>query len=92
MRHQMERRSGRDAVDAAADEAVPPKDRERETNEPETFEAAPPLTVISQGRTLIVDTDAERSIACGKLLSEQGLTCTLLVTKKCGLGRISFPV
>lgn len=82
MRHQLERRSGRDAVDAVGDDAVPLKNRERGGGDAETPDAAPPLTVISQGRTLIVDTDAKRSMACGKLLSEQGLTCTLLLTKK----------
>ncbi|MHB9097505.1 MAG: 4Fe-4S binding protein [Syntrophales bacterium] len=82
MRHQIERRSGRDTVAAAAEDAFPRKGSERATSEPGTSEAPPPLTVISRGRTLIVDTDAERSIACGKLLSGQGLTCTLLVTKK----------
>lgn len=82
MRHQMERLRRRDAVDAAVDDAVPSKKIERERHEAETLDAAPPLTVISWGRTLIVDTDAERAIACGKLLRDQGLTCTLLVTKK----------
>jgi ferredoxin len=90
MRHQMERLRRRDAIDAAADDAVSSKNIERERNEPETLDAAPPLTVISRGRTLIVDTDAERSIACGKLLSDQGLTCTLLVTKKAAADT-SFP-
>ena len=36
--------------------------------------------MVSKGRTLIVDTDDARAIACGKTLNEQGLTCTLLVT------------
>jgi ferredoxin len=82
MRHQMERLRRRDAVDAVVDAAAPSKKIERERSEAATLDAAPPLTVISQGRTLIVDTDAERSIACGRLLSDQGLTCTLLITKK----------
>jgi ferredoxin len=82
MRHQIERLRRRDAVDAAVDDAVPSKKIERERNEEETLDAAPSLTVISRGRTLIVDTDAERAIACGKLLSDQGLICTLLVMKK----------
>jgi ferredoxin len=89
MRHQMERRSGRDAVDATVDDAVPPKNVEQGKHEAEKPDAAPPLTVISRGRTLIVDTDAQRSIACGRLLSDQGLTCTLLVMKKAATG-ISF--
>ena len=81
MRHQLERRSGGGkAVVPAADDEAPRKGGEREPNVPETFEAAQPLTVISRGRTLIVAADAEASIACGKRLSEQGLSCTLLVT------------
>jgi ferredoxin len=82
MRHQMERRSGRDAVDTAVDDAVPSKKIEGERNEVATPDAAPSFTVISRGRTLIVAKDAERSIAYGKFLSEQGLACTLLVTQK----------
>ena len=81
MRHQMERRRNRDAVDSFVDDAAPLKKMELESDEAEALEAVPPLTVISQGRTLIVDTDAERAIACGKLLSDQRLTCTLLVTQ-----------
>lgn len=81
MRHQLERRSDRGADAAVAEEAAPPKGAEQEASAPETFEAVPPLTVISQGRTLIIDTDTGRSLACCKRLSELGLTCTLLVTK-----------
>jgi len=42
-------------------------------------EDAAPLTVISKGRTLIVDTDPERVADYGRRLNEQGLTCTLCV-------------
>jgi ferredoxin len=86
MRHQMERLRRRDVIDAAVDDAVPPKNIERERKEAEKPDKAPPLTVISQGRTLIVDTDVKRSIVCGKRLSNEGLTCTLLVTKKAASG------
>jgi ferredoxin len=82
MRHQMDRLSGKGGVDVPENNAHPSEKMERERDEAAPPDAAPPFTVISKGRTLIVDTDAERSIACGKLLSDQGLTCTLLVTKK----------
>jgi ferredoxin len=81
MRHHLERLSGEGAA-AAIEEAPPPKRPEQEASAPETFVAVSPLTVISRGRTLIIGTDAGRSIACGRRLSEQGLTCTLLVTKR----------
>ncbi|MHB8909791.1 MAG: 4Fe-4S binding protein [Syntrophales bacterium] len=82
MRHQLERRSGRGADAAMAEDAAPLKVAEQQASAPETFEAVPPLTVISQGRTLIIDTDAGRSFACGKRLTEEGLTCTLLSTNQ----------
>ena len=50
--------------------------------EPETIKAPGPLTVISKGRTLIVDTEAGRALACAKRLSDHRLTCTLVITKK----------
>ena len=89
MRHQMERLRRGDVVDAAMGDAVPSKNIEREKDE-DLPRAATPLAVISRGRTLIVDTDTERSIACGKLLSDQGLACTLLMTKK-ATSDASFP-
>ena len=78
MRHQMERRRRGDMVDLPADGAVPIKETE---DEAEADDAAAPLTVISEGRTLIVDTDAERAIACSKILNDRRLDCTLLITK-----------
>lgn len=82
MRHQMERRPNRDHVDSSADGAVALKKIEVKSDEPESVDALPPLTVISQGRILIVDMDAARAIACGEILSDQRLTCTLVVTNK----------
>jgi ferredoxin len=81
MRHQMERRRNRDDVDSCGKEAPVSKKMEAKSGEPEPVEALPLLTVISEGRTLIIDTDSERAIACCKLLTDQLLTCTLLVTK-----------
>ena len=55
MRHQMERRHNREALDSCVDDAVPVKRIETRNDATEAGEAAPPLTVISKGRTLIVD-------------------------------------
>jgi Pyruvate/2-oxoacid:ferredoxin oxidoreductase delta subunit len=82
MRHQMERRRPDRSIDAVDDMPASLRKIRSESDAAETVEAAPPLTVVSQGRTLIVDTDAERAITCGKLLGDQGLICTLLATKK----------
>lgn len=82
MRHQMERQQNRDHVDSCGEEAPATKEMEAINDEPELVVAMPPLTVVSQGRILIIDTDAERAIACGKILAEHLLTCTLVVTKK----------
>ncbi|PKN89468.1 MAG: hypothetical protein CVU51_00070 [Deltaproteobacteria bacterium HGW-Deltaproteobacteria-1] len=82
MRHQTERLHGRNVVDTAVDKTASSKIIEWERNAEATREALPPITVVSQGRTLIVDTDIGRAIACGRRLHDQGLVCTLLITKK----------
>jgi ferredoxin len=85
-RHQMERVRYAGAIDPPADEATSLKKVEMERD----GAAAVSLTVISKGRTLIIDTDVERAKACGKILSERQMACTLLVTKGTSAG-ISFP-
>ena len=84
MRHQMGRLREEGCIDSSVDEAVTSngKQIEIESDEPEPVEHLPPLTVVSQGRTLIIDTDADRAVACGKILTDQLLTCTLVVTEK----------
>jgi ferredoxin len=82
MRYQMERKHDSDHVDSCGEEAPAPKKMETIKDALELVEALPPLTVVSQGRTLIIDTDTQRAIACGKTLDNQRLTCTLVVTKK----------
>lgn len=81
MRHQMERRCNEAIVDSCVDHASSSKRDEIKTDVSEVPEVAPTVTIVSQGRTLIIDTDADRAIACGKRLGKQGLACTLLVTK-----------
>ena len=82
MRHQMERREHRDALDSRDDIAATVKKIETKSDGAQAGETAPPLTVVSPGRTLIVAQDAERAIACSELLRGQGLTCTLLAIKE----------
>jgi len=80
MRHQAERRK----TSAARGTVIEPDPREvtkPESKAKDTPEIAPPLTIISRGRTLIIDHDADRAAACGKLLSDQQLNCTMLVIK-----------
>lgn len=84
MRHQMERLCELDCADSPVDGVSASKEKKIaiEGDEPEPVECLSPLTVISEGRTLIVDTDAARAFACGNILSDQRLTCTLVMTKK----------
>ena len=79
-RHQMELRRKKDALDPPRDEPTCRRKSEVETDDAEALEAVAPLTVISEGRTLIIDTDAVRAMVCGKALRDHGLPCTLLVT------------
>ena len=48
-----------------------------------------PLIIISRGRTLIIDKDRERAIACAKTLGEKKLTCSILVTNGSGPDTLS---
>jgi ferredoxin len=84
MRHQMERLREESCSDAPAHEA--PASRKKESKvkrgEPEPACDLSPLTVISEGRTLIVDTDPVRAAKCGEILSGGRLMCTLMVIKK----------
>ncbi|MGA3208986.1 MAG: 4Fe-4S binding protein [Syntrophales bacterium] len=84
MRHQMERLRDKGCVNSPACEAAVSRKKEItvKRHEPETFEDLSSLTVISEGRTLIIDTDAVRAQKCGEILSEKRLTCTLVLTKK----------
>ncbi|MCE5263830.1 MAG: 4Fe-4S binding protein [Deltaproteobacteria bacterium] len=81
MRHQAERLSANRASDTGAVSGAPTE------SSPALSEAdfptdAGPLTVISRGRTLIVDPKADRGMACAEILRGQGLDCTLWVTKE----------
>ena len=95
MRHQMELRREREGAEASANgEATPLKSDERQDARkgagrptgPEEMtdvmpEHTPSLTIVSNGRTLIIDTDARRAGECSARLGEQGLECTVVLTK-----------
>jgi len=84
MRHQMERLHAKGCEDAPAHEmpAAGKKEKKGKRDGPEAPEDTSPLIVISEGRTLIVDTDVVRAGKCGDILSEEQLTCTLVVTRR----------
>lgn len=79
MRHQRERRLTSAADDERGEGGMPREKMISDENVEDSAETAPPLTVVSHGRVLIIDTDPERAVACGQLLSGQGLSSTLLV-------------
>jgi ferredoxin len=95
MRHQMERRREREDADASANTgAAPVKGDERQDagkeadgpagpgEMPEDMPTAlPSLTIVSNGRTLIIDTDARRAGECSARLGAKGLECTVVLTK-----------
>ena len=83
MRHQIERRLCDDIVDSPEDRdhSSLPEIKKGEAGGDEVREAEPTrLTVVSEGRTLIIDTDPERAMACRKVLADRKLACTVLVT------------
>jgi len=84
MRHQMERLSESQCVYYHVDEAADSNEIKTaiEFDEPELVKGLSPLTVISEGRALIVDTDAARATKCADILSDQQLTCTIALIKK----------
>jgi ferredoxin len=80
-RHQIELRQKREDLDSAWDGPVRRRKNEVKTDDhKEILEAVAPLTVSSEGRTLIIDTDVERAKACGRTLRNHRLLCTLLIT------------
>ncbi len=81
MRHQRERQRSGAADEASADDRPSAEQGARQSRGQNAVASVSPLIVISQGRTLIIAADAERAVACGRLLCDQGLTCTVLVTK-----------
>jgi ferredoxin len=79
--HHREHTHHTDAAHLPVDEMTPVITPGMIDDEAEVEERAASLTVVSQGRTLIIGTDAERAESCGRILSEKRLVCTLLVTK-----------
>jgi ferredoxin len=79
-RHQIEIRSKREGLDPPRNGPTCPRKSEVKNEDAEASEVADSLAVVSEGRTLIIDTDAERATACGKNLRNHRLPCTLLIT------------
>ena len=88
MRHQMERKR-HSASDSPAKEGAVPK-IESKSQEPVEAEAAAPLSVISEGRTLIVDTEPKRAMALVNRLSDRGLTCTSVISGRKAIDNTFF--
>ena len=86
MRHQRERRRNEVVADPGVDHALPLKKDNLKSVEIEVPESARTVAIVSRGRTLIIDTDADRLVACGKRLGNQGLDCTMLVAKNASTG------
>ncbi len=80
MRHQMERRCNRPG-EAQAGGPETRRENEFEAALPNAPGKAPPLTVVSHGRTLVIDTDGRRAEECASRLEAQGLQCTVVLTK-----------
>ena len=80
MRHHEARKrvkpSNREAVAAHAASHVLESGNEEVAAEGDVL----PVTIVSKGRTLIIDTDPERAVRCGERLRKQGMACTLWVT------------
>jgi len=79
-RHQVEINRKREGLDPPWNGPPCLRKSEVKNDGAEALEAAAPLTVVSQGRTLIIDTDAERAMKCRKALCNHRLDCTLLIT------------
>ena len=80
MRHQMERRCNR-PVEVPDEDAAARRENDVKSALPGSQDETPPLTVVSHGRTLIIDTDARRAEECAARLDSQGLQCTAVLTK-----------
>ena len=94
MRHQMERLR-EEGCGGAPEHAAPrakKKDRRKKIEEIEPASDLSPLTVVSEGRTLIVDTDVDRAMKCREILNRGQLTCTLVLAGKMAQDRPQFVV
>ena len=76
MRHREERRIQQSESPLAADETGPLTNPDED---PADQPAPPLLTIVSRGRTLIIDTNLQRALGCCKQLEAGGLTCTLCI-------------
>ncbi len=79
-RHQAELRLTAIPPDPQENKPASPGKRESKTEAPGAGEFAAPLTVISEGRTLIIDTDPGRAIACAEVLQGHRMACAVGIT------------
>jgi len=77
MRYHEERKKNRKVTDTIAEK---PQEKEQEEGcekESERATYPSPLTIVSRGRVLLIDTNLERAITCAESMSGKGLSCTL---------------
>lgn len=79
MRHHEERKRMKPLPHGNDGEPVKERAEECCTIESGCQDPAPPLTIVSHGRTLVISSDIERALDCGALLNEQGLNCALCI-------------
>ena len=78
MRHQQERRQQPAEPIEPSNPAPAPVQTAGEENAPARLAS---VTLISEGKILIIDTSPARAALCGEILSERQLTCTLMIIK-----------
>ncbi|MCL7488533.1 MAG: 4Fe-4S binding protein [Desulfobulbaceae bacterium] len=89
MRHHEERKQMKPPQSGNGEEAGENTENECCADETVRPSPAPPLTIISRGRLLIISPDIEDALNIGGLLDEQGLTCTVCVPDRGSRG-LSF--
>lgn len=82
MKHHQKRKEVKVHGESIAE--IPEAEEETHCHEdPLKVKAPLPLTIVSRGCLLIIDTNMERAVHCAEFLSDNGLTCTLCVPN-CG--------
>ncbi len=79
-RHQIELQRKRDAAGLSTDGPGRLSVSGPKADETEASETIAPVTVASEGRTLIIDTDPDRARACARALRPHRLSCTMIIT------------
>lgn len=79
-RHQGELRGNPGGAEPSPEEPARSGKKKIAAGDPEAPETPAYLTVISEGRTLIIAADADRALICGQALHDQRLPCALILT------------